>query len=267
MAVALLEHKTLGEHFRPVQDAARLRVQHEHDHDHAFVPEDAAFPQHGRTDIPHALAVHQRAFHGQRRLQPEAVGQQRNGMPVFQHHHIFTGHAFFHGQPPVLDKVAVFPVHRHENVGIDRMQHLHQFLAVRMPRGMDGAHAFIQHFRAQPVHFINQTRNGLGIAGDHPGAHDDRIALAHAQLTMSAVDHPGQSRQGLALRSRHNQHKLLVGQIRHPVVRIEEIGRQLGNAQIAGHLDIVGQRFAADDHGTPMFLRQIKDFLNALNMA
>ena len=84
---------------------------------------------------------------------------------------------------------------------------------------------------------------------------------------MPAVDHPGQGRQRFALRSRHDQHKLLVGQVRHPVVRVEKIGRQLGNTQIAGHFNIVCQGLTADDHGAPMLLRQIEHFLNTLDMA
>ena len=128
-------------------------------------------------------------------------------------------------------------------------------------------HAFIEHFRAHAVHFVDKFGDGLGVAGYHARAHDHGIAFADIELAVAAQHHARKGGERLALRAGDHQHNLVVGQVGHAVVGVEEGGRQFGNAQVAGHFNIVGQRFAADDHGAAVGAGQVKNFLNALNVA
>ena len=267
MAVVLLEHEAFGEHLRPVQHAAGLGIQHQHHDDHALVAEDAALAQHGRAHVAHALAVHQRAFHRHGRLQTDAVRQQGQGTAVLQQDHVVGLDAALARQLPVLEQMAVLPVYGHEIFRPHRAQQFAQFVTVGVARGVDGPHALVQDRGPQAIHLVDEARHGLDVAGDHARAHDHGVALADAELAVAAQHHARQRGQRFALGAGHHQHQLLVGQVGHAVMGVEKAGRQLGDAQIAGHLDIVGQRLAADDHGAPALARQVEDFLDALDVA
>lgn len=128
-------------------------------------------------------------------------------------------------------------------------------------------HAFIEHFRAHAVHFVDKFGDGLGVAGIMR-----ELMTTVSPLRISSWRWPPstmreRAESGSPCAPGDHQHNLVVGQVGHAVVGVEEGGRQFGNAQVAGHFNIVGQRFAADDHGAAVGAGQVKNFLNALNVA
>lgn len=63
IGVILFKNESLGNDIRTVKDVACIAVHDQNHNDHAFIAKDAPFLEHGCAHIPHALAIHQSAFH------------------------------------------------------------------------------------------------------------------------------------------------------------------------------------------------------------
>jgi len=122
----------------------------------------------------------------------------------------------------MFDQMLVLAVHWHKQRGAHGFKHVAQFFTLAVARGMDGVHAFVQHFCADAVHFVDQPGDGLGVAGDHARTHDHGVALAYFQLSVAAKHHARQGGERFALRACHHQHDLVVRQVGYAVVRVEK---------------------------------------------
>ena len=83
--------------------------------------------------------------------------------------------------------MLVFAVDGDEDLRPHSGKHFAQFVALGVAGGVDGVHAFIEHFRAHAVHFVDKFGDGLGVAGYHARAHDHGIAFADIELAVNTL--------------------------------------------------------------------------------
>jgi hypothetical protein len=131
--------------------------------------------------------------------QADAAFQEGHRRTVFEHQGAFLGHPALQGQAAVLDQVAVFAVHRDEVPGAHGLQHDAQFLAVGVPRGVDGLDLLVEDFRAQAVEAVDDLGDGQDVARDEAGGEQHQIALLDGQGAVFVHGHARERRQGFAL--------------------------------------------------------------------
>ena len=259
--------KAARDDLRLGQKVAVLRGDRQHDDDHAVLGEMLAVAQHDRADVADAVAVDKHLARG--RITGHALHRARadlDGVAVVANHNILAVHAHLESEILVQLEHALLAVHGDEILGLCQRVDDLELLLARMARNVQHVRAVVDDLNALAEELVDDTRDGVLVAGDGARRDDDAVAGADLDLLVLGKCHAVQGGHLLALRAGGDD-DLLFQRHRLDLVDVDHgVFRRLHVAEVHGDFCHVFHAAARDGDLAPALRRGVHDLLNAVDV-
>ncbi len=166
----------------------------------------------------------------------------------------------------MLHQMPIFTMDRNKVPGPHQGHHHLEFFLAGVSRHMNFTGRFIKDFSATPVQVIDQTVDGLFVAGDKLGGKDNRIPFIQGQRFELVHGHAHQGTLGFALAAGGQNHHTVWGQIPRLADIDQHIIRDFEIAQVPGDTRIGLHATPGDHNFAPAVDRCLHNLLNTVDI-
>ncbi len=207
---------------------------HHHRHQHeSLVAEVFPGSQHGLGAVPIAKLVDQHVAGWHPAPLVRAVLRELDHPTDLRQQHVIALDIVVDTQFAVERHVPVFAVDRHRIGWLEEVDHLLELVAGRVPGDVnatvDGA---VDDLGALAEQVVDGLGDGVLVAGDRGGRHQDDVSTAHANFRMLARGDPGQRRRRFALTAGGDDHTLVPGEPHGFIQRYQQAVRRIEVAEL-----------------------------------
>ena len=161
-----------------------------------------AVAQHDRADVADAVAVDKHLARG--RVAGHALHRARadlDGVAIVADDDVLAVHAHLESEILVQLEHALLAVHGDEILGLCQRVDDLEFLLARMARNVQHIRAVVDDLNALAEELVDDTRDGVLVAGDGARRDNDAVAGADLDLLVLGERHAVQGGHLLALRA------------------------------------------------------------------